>query len=304
MPEYDAVVIGAGPAGSMAAYEIAAAGKSVLLIEKHKQAGTPLCCAEAVSRPSLEKLIKPLPEWICAEIEAVKVFSPSGEMALIRHPNAGYVLDRKIFDKALVERVVKAGGKLEYETIGVKLEADKDHFKSLEIIKPNGYSDHVEAKIFIAADGIESKIARLAGIDNLIDDSDIESLLQYRVENIKIDPEFLEFYVGNDLAPRGYIWMFPKSDYSANVGVGVAVALKKGNTAPEYLDRFLKARFGSSYEITEIHCGLVPRYQGKKKFCLKNLLVVGDAARIIDSLTGAGIINAMVSGKYARPNRE
>ncbi len=297
--QYDAVVIGAGPAGSCAAYEIASTGLSVLLLEKHKRPGIPLCCAEAVSKPSLEEYIKPQPEWISADIHKVELISPGGARGRIYHPDAGYVLDRKTFDNALAQRAVAAGGELECEAIGLELSGREGLFDAIEILKPDGVRHRVEAKIFIAADGIESKIARLAGIDNLIEDTHIESLLQYRVENIELDPELLEFYVGNEVAPKGYIWVFPKSDRSANVGLGISAALEKGERTAEYLERFLKNRFESGYEIAERYCGLVPRYQGEGKFRKGNLLVVGDAARAIDSLSGAGIINSIISGTYA-----
>jgi len=297
--KYDAVVIGAGPAGSCAAYEIAIAGFRVLLLEKHKRPGIPLCCAEAVSKPSLEEYIEPRPEWIRTHIHKIKLVSPGGAQGTIYHPDAGYVLDRKIFDKALAERAVEAGGELECEAIGLELFEREGLFESLEVLKPDGSRKLIEAKIFVAADGIESKIARLAGIDNLIEDTDIESLLQYRVKNIDLDPELLEFYVGNEIAPKGYIWVFPKSESSANVGLGISTALEKGDRTSVYLDRFMKRRFGDNYKIVERYCGLVPRYQGEGNFRKGNLLVAGDAARAIDSLSGAGIINSVVSGTFA-----
>src|SRR5574340_1069727 len=102
--KYDAIVVGAGPSGSMAAYEIAAAGYSVLLLEKHSAPGIPLCCAEAVSRPALERLITPQKEWIAAEIDAVRVIAATGESVMVRHQGAGYILERTIFDPALANR--------------------------------------------------------------------------------------------------------------------------------------------------------------------------------------------------------
>ncbi len=296
---FEAVVIGAGPAGAMAAYEIASSGKSVLILEKHPNPGNPLCCAEAVSQPSLDKIITPRPDWISTRIGRIKLISPDGNIAEIVHPEAGYVLDRKTFDSGLTQRAVQAGAELACNAIGVALKPAGDRFGCLEVLYPDGSTADIEADIFIAADGVESKIARLAGLDNIISDNDIESLLQYRITDIKVEPDLLEFYIGNQIAPRGYVWVFPKSENSANVGLGIAASLEKGDKTVEYLERFLKKRFGEKYRIAETHCGLVPRYQGQTKFRLKNLLVIGDAARAVDSLSGAGIVNAMLSGIYA-----
>jgi len=297
--KYDAVVIGAGPAGSSAAFEIASAGYSVLMLEKHKRPGSPLCCAEAVSKPTMGQYLKPEPEWISTYVHKIKLVSPGGAEGKIYHPDAGYVLDRKVFDNALAERAVRAGAELECEAIGLGVFERDGLYEAIDILRPDGSIVRVEARIFIAADGVESKIARLAGIDNLIDESDVESLLQYRVEGISLDPEMLEFYVGNEIAPRGYIWVFPKSQSSANVGLGISTALEKGELTASYLDRFMERRFGKDFNIIERHCGLVPRYQGEGAFRKGNLLVVGDAARAIDSLSGAGILNAIISGIYA-----
>jgi flavin-dependent dehydrogenase len=125
---YDAVVIGAGPAGSMAAHEIASAGQSVLLLEKHKRPGLPLCCAEAVSRPSFDKIMAPEPQWISTEIERVLMVSPGGEKANILHPRAGYVLDRVTFDNDLARRAAEAGADLRCEAIGIELNGTDQRF--------------------------------------------------------------------------------------------------------------------------------------------------------------------------------
>jgi len=295
---YDAVVIGAGPAGSTAAYEIAAAGFTVLFLEKHARPGTPLCCAEALSRSALEDIIKPRPEWISTVIERVKCVAPSGMTAEVYHPQAGYVLDRPIFDAALADRAAAAGADLQCETIGLELQGKDEHYERLEILRPDGSREMVEAALFIAADGVESKISRLAGMDNLIGLDETEACLQYRISGIEIAPDTLEFYVGRDVAPQGYAWIFPKSETSANAGLGLAVRLEKGERTAFYLDRLLKKRFGH-YTIEKKFCGLVPRHQGRKMLRRGNLLVVGDAARVIDSLSGAGIGNALLSGQIA-----
>lgn len=296
--KYDAVVVGAGPGGSMAAYEVAAAGYSVFLLEKRKKPGAPVYCAEAVSRPSLEKLIEPRREWISCFIESARLVGPHGKALYISHPKAGYILDRERFDYDLARRAVEAGSTLECETVGLRLKKNGSLFSSIEVLKSSGEKMKIEASIFIAADGVESKIARLAGIDNGVDIADVESLLQYRVESISIDPTAVEFHMGNDLAPGGYLWVFPKSQDSANVGIGIATDDRRSDKLYPLLDGFIERKFNGAV-ISRTTCGLVPKYQGRDVLRVDNLLVVGDAGRTLDSLTGAGIINAMMSGKYA-----
>lgn len=282
----------------MAAHEIAEAGFKVLILEKHHRPGRPLCCAEAVTRQPLHDLLEPLESWIKSRINRVKVFGPWGYSFEVYHPEAGYILDRTVFDYDLASRAVEAGCRLECETIGLRLECGERLFSKLEILKPGGVKNMVEAPIFIAADGVESGIARRAGIDNDIDPTEVESLLQYRLEDISLDPETMEFHMGHDIAPGGYLWVFPRSSSAANVGLGITIKGQRSIRLENLLNGFIESRFKHS-KIVEKHCGLVPKYQGRKAFRRGNLLVVGDAARALDSLTGAGIINAMKSGRYA-----
>lgn len=295
---YDAVVIGAGPAGSMAALEITNAGHSALLLEKHEVPGTPLCCAEAVSQSSFNSFFEPRPEWISTFIDKIILSAPMSKEVKIFHPRAGYILDRKKFDYDLAMMAKSHGSDLQCKAIGLQLHQKNGIFNSIDILDSSGDIHNIKADIFVAADGVESKIARLAGIDNRLNIEDVESILQYRLENISIDPETIELHVGNKIAPKGYLWVFPKSHNSANVGVGLTADSGRGGLCKGLLDSFINSRF-DTYKIAFKSSGMTPKFCGKKMLRKHNLLVTGDAARVLDSLSGAGIINALWSGKYA-----
>jgi digeranylgeranylglycerophospholipid reductase len=294
---YDAVVIGAGPAGSMAAVEIARAGFSVALLEKHSQPGTPLCCGEAVSKGALDRLMSLKPDLISCTIDEIKVVSPGGKAITVKHPGAGYILNRPQFDLELARQAVAAGAELLTETIGLQLSGETA-FESLAIDNRKDGPGTIDARIFIATDGVESKVARLAGIPNLINVRETESLLQYRLKNIEVDPALIEIYLGRRIAPSSYLWIFPKSDREANVGLGVSTRLTQKFPPEQLLNDFIGSRFPGAIEAGKF-CGLAPRYQGERIFRLKNLLVAGDAARADDSISGAGILYALLSGRYA-----
>ncbi|MEW5922979.1 MAG: NAD(P)/FAD-dependent oxidoreductase [Candidatus Zixiibacteriota bacterium] len=296
--QYNAVVIGAGPAGSMAAFEIASAGHSVLMLEKHSRPGVPLCCGEGVGRGAFEKLISPRPEWISSVISRARVIAPDGTDAIVTRRENGYILDRKKLDFDLASRAVEAGCRLECDTIGLNLTGDDRNFDEIDIKRKDGNTEQVTARLFIAADGVESRIARTVGMDTFIDIDDVESLLEYRVENISVSPDLIEFYVGNNVAPKGYLWVFPKSATSANIGIGIITDGKRGGLAKSLLDEFMAQHYPNG-NVIEKMAGLTPKYNRKELFRRGNLLVVGDAARILDSLTGAGIVNAMLSGRLA-----
>lgn len=295
---YDAVVIGAGPAGSMAAREIASGGGEVLLLEKHRRPGWPLCCAEAVPRASFERFIEPRPDWLCTSIERVKLTGPNDESVTVFHRDGGYILDRRKMDYDLAVGAAEAGAELACATVGLEVREEDGIFRRLEVISEDGRREEIEASVFVAADGVESTVARRAGLDNTVDLAEVESLLQYRLENISVAPDTIELHIGQEVAPGGYLWVFPKAADTVNVGLGIADEVKRHRLLEEHLEAFIDRRFPGG-KVTEKVCGLAPKYQGTGRFRLRNLLVVGDAARALDSLSGAGIVNALMSGFYA-----
>jgi digeranylgeranylglycerophospholipid reductase len=299
MPEtYDVIVVGAGPAGSVSAKYAAIGGARTLLLEKHPVIGYPLCCAEAISKTGLENIIKPDPKWIATKIEKAKLFSPSGKEVTVYHPDAGYVLERKIFDRWLAQQAARAGAEIRVGIDVTELLRDRDGKVVGVVARDNSQQIEILSKTVIAADGIESQIAIKAGLKTLLKPGQILSAYQYLLADIDIEPDTIEFYFGNSVAPGGYIWIFGKGDGIANVGIGICPTKSPKKKAVGYLDEFIPRRF-KRYQILEKMAGGVPSYLNDVQLYKDNVLVVGDAARLVDSLTGAGIANALLSGKIA-----
>ncbi|MBN1212452.1 MAG: NAD(P)/FAD-dependent oxidoreductase [candidate division Zixibacteria bacterium] len=295
---YEVIIIGAGPAGLIAGLECARAGLKVLLLEKDATIGLPLNCAEGVPRRSFENVITPRPEWIKSIIERGRLVAPCGHHFDLDYTRAGYVLDRPRMERDLAVEYTTLGGELACRCRAEELHIKNKRFKSLSIVDAAGKKRTIEADIFIAADGVEGTIARKAGLDNRLNLKETESLLQYRLKNISVEPDLIEFHLGSDIAPRSYAWVFPHGETEANVGLGVPSDINSGRDAVYYLDRFVARRFGKA-ERGHTSCGTCPRYRGRNILARLNLLVVGDSARVLDSLTGAGIVNAMLSGQLA-----
>ena len=299
MPKtYDVIVVGAGPAGSVSAKYAAVGGAKTLLLEKHPVIGYPLCCAEAISKSGLENVIKPDPKWIATKIEKAKLFSPSGKEVTVYHPDAGYVLERKIFDRWLAQQAANAGAKVRVGVDVTGLLRDRDGKIIGVTAYENGQQIEILGKVVIAADGIESQIALKAGIRTLLKPGQLQSAYQYLLADIDIEPDTIEFYLGNSVAPGGYIWVFSKGDGIANVGIGISPMKSPKKKAVDYLDEFIPRRF-PRHQILEKMVGGVPSHVNDVPLYKDNILVVGDAARLVDSLTGAGIANALLSGKIA-----
>jgi digeranylgeranylglycerophospholipid reductase len=294
---FDCIIVGAGPAGSLAAKTLAESGAEVLLLEKHPRIGEPLACAEAISFSGLSRMVTPDPEWINTRIHRALLVSPSHKELLLRHPDAGFVLNRRIFETRLAEQASSRGACIRLNSCAVGLlNGKRDGFCGVKVSE-NGAIKEYGAKVIIGADGVESWVARWAGMDSSVPLGRMESCAQYRLGDVDVEPDRLEFHLGRSLAPGGYAWVFPKGKDKANVGLAVTPDLA-GRNAQEFLDEFVKKRF-PQYRILESHMGGVPCYDKNLSLVKKNVLLVGDAGRLVDSLSGAGIANALLSGRIA-----
>ena len=302
--ECDVVVVGAGPGGSMAARYCAEGGLDTVLIEKKAEIGAPLRCAEGVSKKWLAELgIEPDPSWIRADMKGAIIKSSKGTTFQLDESKAGaevgYVLERHIFDKMLARKAAEAGAEIMLRTscTGILREAGRIVGISARSM---GEDIEIRAKCVVAADGYESQVGRWGGIDTSLKMSDIVTCIQYRMCNIDVAPDYCEFVIGS-CAPGGYIWIFPKGNGVANVGIGVMGSLCKGDgDAKRYLDAWIEndPRLSKGQRL-EIMGGFVSTCPGLDCSVDDNLVLVGDAARIIDPITGGGIAHACRSGMYA-----
>jgi digeranylgeranylglycerophospholipid reductase len=116
-----------------------------------------------------------------------------------------------------------------------------------------------------------------------------------------IDEQAIHLYYGNDIAPGGYVWVFPKGNTFANVGVGIK-ALKDGRETPKkYLDQFIEKHpfIFQNASAVEFNCGGVPVHQTVEALVGDGMMIVGDAAHLVNPITGGGIDLAMISGRMA-----
>ena len=301
---YDVVVVGAGPGGALAAETAARAGLSVLLVEKRQEIGSPVRCAEGVGHEQLVAFIEPDPRWIAAEVRRAEITAVADGTArtLRAEGGRGYVLERRVFDRALAERAARAGAEVHVKSAVIGLLGEAGQVRGVRL-RPGGASElEVEAGVVIAADGVEAQVARWAGLDLQLPLADTMVCAQYLLAGIDTDPACTAYTIDHELAPGGYAWVFPKGEGTANVGLGVQADLlhEGGPGALDYLIRFIEARpaLAQGHPVALV-AGNVPVALPPERLAAGGLLVVGDAARQVDPLTGGGIINAMLAGKLA-----
>jgi digeranylgeranylglycerophospholipid reductase len=302
--EYDVIVVGAGPAGSTTARYAAKGGASVLLMEKRQEIGSPVRCGEGISKEFLPKVdVEPNPLWIATDIDGARLVSPSGHEFLVDESLAGdevgYVIERDLFDRDMAYLAAKAGAEVVVKCTTTELLRDGGKIAGVKVVH-NGEERTVRAKLVVGADGYESQIGRWAGIDTSLKTKDIMSCVQYRMTDIDANAKYCEFFIGG-VAPGGYVWVFPKSDDTANVGIGVQAALlKQGGQVKGYLDKWIASqpRFKDG-KVLDMVSGGVSVCAPIDQTVTDGLLLVGDAARMIDPMTGGGISNGCRAGKIA-----
>ncbi|HOG76228.1 MAG TPA: NAD(P)/FAD-dependent oxidoreductase [Candidatus Marinimicrobia bacterium] len=295
--EYDVIVVGGGPAGSTAARFAKTATNTVALFERDREIGIPVRCAEATSIPDLERFVKIDPHWIATTITKARLISPSDQKVWLNLPNDGVILNRRLFDNGLAEIAATQGVEIFTKANVYKIVSDGE--QHWEVFVRHLDRDYiVKSKIIIAADGVESRIARFAGIRTQTVLKDIESCAQVLLGNLDVAENQIDFYFSSRWAPGGYAWVFPKGNRTANVGLGVNGAYYKRRSAIEYLDDFINEKFPEAARLTTV-AGGVPVAKSLKKIASDGLLIVGDAARQVNPVTGGGILAAITAGKIA-----
>ncbi len=301
---YDVIVVGSGPAGSMAAKFAAAEGASVLVVDRRNEIGSPVRCAEGVPLTA-EKLesrfgVRFSQNFVAQEIKGSAIISPSGHRREFKLERAnGFVAERKMFDRHLAMAASATGAKIITSTNVTGLTKSRSGKMGGVVIERFGERLTVSAKLVIAADGICSGVGRMAGFDTALNPHEVDSCLQYEMCGVDMDdPELLEVYFGNRLAPRGYVWIFPKGPDRANVGIGVAADSKV--PASHYLDAFVRSRKDlQEASIVQTQAGLISVGLSMSDMVKDGIMVAGTAARHVDPVTGGGIVMAMQAGRAA-----
>ncbi len=295
----DVLVVGGGPAGLIAGREIASRdpGLDVLLVERDRAIGSPVRCGEGVGSRGLQEFIDIAgADWISRQISRVIFWAPDGTEVRVAEGDVGYILDRSRFEPALA---AQAGGAGVDVRVGTEVTAIRRHGAGWEadLSGPRG-AERLLARLVIAADGVEGMVGRWAGLDTRVPARDMESCAQYVISGIDFDPDAIYLHFGQQVAPGGYAWVFPKGVGVANVGLGIVALRADGRPARTYLDAYADRYFPTGTR-TGYTVGGVIVHPTIKRTVTDSLLSCGDAAHMINPLSGGGIVNAMKAGQLA-----
>lgn len=282
----DVLVLGLGPAGASAAAEAARRGCRVLAVDRKREAGRPVQCAEFV--PAMIGIdVGKLSGSVRQPIRAMMTFVGEGAPDLEKN-FPGHMLDRAAFDAGLVAEAERAGAQCRLGT-GVRRVTAGGRVELSS-------GDTVAAEVVVGADGPRSLAGRAIGQVN----AQVVETRQITVPLLKAH-EATDIFLSADI-PGGYGWLFPKGEV-ANLGAGVDPAHKaRLKKIVAELHRTLIAGGRVGGEVLGLTGGLIP-VGGMLKPWTKIehalVLLAGDAAGLANPVTGAGIAAAVHSGRLA-----
>ncbi|MBL8133851.1 MAG: NAD(P)/FAD-dependent oxidoreductase [Anaerolineae bacterium] len=299
--QYDVIIAGAGPAGSAAAIRAAEAGLSVLLLEKRQEIGVPVRCGEATDVKTPLRFMPFDPRWLHNRIDHFAVYNAQGERVVVPPSSETIIVDRRVFDQALANQASALGADVYASSTVIGLLHDEHGTVCGVRLKQFGTERAVRARLVIAADGTESQVARWAGLKTIPPLADYYTGIQFLLGNLRgrIDPRICEYHIGvESLAPGGYLWVFPKSGDTANVGVVIAADRARPISARAWLERFVARRCPGA-SILSVMAGGIPITGALKRMTTDGLMAVGDAAHQADPLTAGGIGLGMIGAEMA-----
>lgn len=291
---YDIAVVGAGPAGIFAVREILAQGStaSVVLMERRSQDQCHATCAEGVFEHSFASLLEPRKEWIRCTVTNALYYAPDGTSVAYPGRDRGYIIDRARLQCDLTEECRENGADVRHDCRVIDVsEPDRNGLRTILAGR-----DKVCARVVIDASGPLSGLGKREEID--WKPCDLEVGYFAHVQGTDTDPATVHLYVGRQIAPGGYAWVFPHGGDTANVGVIVGSGTKGSVNVRSLLNRFIAERFPQA-RVTRHFAGTIPCTARKAVLAIPGLIKAGDAASMVNPISRAGIMEAMTSGGLA-----
>ncbi len=287
-PLYDVIVVGAGPAGSYIAYDLASSGYSVAVFEEKSTSGLNACCTGIISTECLQSLDSAR-DMILTEVKSAEFYSPSGRCLRFQTEDVqAYVVDRVSLDKALVSKAQSQGVQYFFCSLVVDIIPGKDSIEVEALC--SGTRELFSARAAVLANGFRPRLPHKLGLGRIR-----RSLIGAQAEIEGTDIDEFEVHFGQSIAPGGFAWLVPIHPGKAYVGLLATCQAKP------CLQKFLNSLFSQGRVATQrtevrqraIPMGTLPHSYGDR------LLVIGDAAGQVKPTTGGGIYFGHLGARMA-----
>ena len=302
--QYDVIVVGAGPSGSIAAEKCAKEGLKVALLEKADTIGTKVCAGGLEPRILHEfDIDKSIIETLIQKA-FFHIVDDKDTVHETKSTRLGATTYRSKFDRYLSDRAVEAGADLFLSSYCQGVVNDKAQAKGVQVFFTRKKElVKLLGDVIVAADGFNSIIVKSTDFPERYTASDVALAIQYEVSTEKeVKEDAIHLFYGDSISKIGYGWIFPKKK-GFTVGVGCLLSLTKAVALLESLERLMALGINIMKPYTVLHrsklqASCIP-LKPRKTLVQSNILVVGDAAGQVSIFEGAGIYYGMAAGRLA-----
>jgi digeranylgeranylglycerophospholipid reductase len=285
---YDVIIVGAGPAGSYIAHELASLGHHVAVFEEKSAPGLNACCTGIISTECLQSFDLGT-DSILTEVNSAKFFSPSGRCLRVQTENLqAYVVNRLLLDKAIASKAQSRGAQYFFSCPVIDIIPGKDNIQAETLC--SGAREMFSARAVVLANGFRPKLPRNLGLGK------IRSFLvgaQAEIEAKDVDE--LEVYFSQKIAPGAFAWLVPTAPNKAYAGL-LATSRAKLHLQNFLNNLFCQGRVTSretEIEQKAVPLGTLARSYGDR------VLAIGDAAGQVKPTTGGGIYFGHLGARMA-----
>ena len=310
MDKYDAIVVGAGTAGCLAAKTMAETGLKVCLTDRKKRAeiGEKIC-GDALGEHHLKflGLEKPQGGELEKRIEGVQIYSPdkSAVFTIADKDFIGYILNRRLFGQWLLKKAIDAGAEFMHSTQLLEPIIEGDFVAGVIAKDASGKNIQLKSKTVVDASGfmgvVRHKLPESMQIEREIENEDVEAcyreIRQLKQENKNTN--YCEIYLGGEVTPGGYTWIFPKGGAKVNVGLGICMRGKFPNPKKQLYDHVLSQPLFEGSLLLSGGAWWDPTRRPLDNMVGNGVVITGDAASLVNPIHGGGIGPSMLSGYFA-----
>jgi geranylgeranyl reductase family protein len=281
----EVVVIGAGPAGSLAARQLARKGVSVHLLEEHAEVGRPVHCAGLIGIEGLRNNgIVPHSNVVLQRVRRSVFHAPSGAQLLLAksEPHA-FVLHRDLLDHQLAQEAEDAGVTLQLKTRVMRVWRERNEMRLT--IERKGKKDELRTLFVVNAEGINAQLMKPFKLPRPKRRYMLPAL-QYEVSNVSLPTDTVHLFFNSKLAKNFFAWVIPLDEHHARVGLATA-----NKQAPEALAKFMQTcHLTSGAKIENRYGGIVYSGGPSSKTVTQRFVNIGDAAGQTKATTGGGVV--------------